>query len=141
MHNVLELPCCSGDEECLYQEQNKFDPDDFDVLIGHYKHTHIPRVTAGRHVVVDENPTDAFLSRIGGDALVRGINAFLSLADSPDIVSFDDLLTARHDSERRAAALDWFTTAEGGTGFTLIRCLLFMAGRMSVTTMNLNANP
>lgn len=117
MHNSLDLPCCAGDEECPYQARNKFDPDDYAVLVGHYKHAHIPRVTAGRHVIVDENPTDAFLSRVEGDALVRGINAFLGLEDSPDVESFDDLLTARHDPERREAAIGWFDTAEGGNGF------------------------
>jgi hypothetical protein len=125
MHRQLDppLPCCSGDtggegeDLCPYQARNQFDPDDYAVLMGHYKHAHIPRVTAGRHVVVDENPTSAFLTRIESDELLRGINAFLRLEDSPDVESFDDLLTTRHDPERRETALRWFDTAEGGQGF------------------------
>lgn len=120
MHKLLDddqLPCQAGDRVCPFQARNQYEPDDYQVLIGHYKHAHLPQVTAARHTVIDENPTDAFRTRLGGAALKRGVNAFLDLHDSPPVDGFDDLLQARHDPERRKKALQWFATANEGEGY------------------------
>ncbi len=116
IHNLLgdDLPCCDGegaDGKCDYELLLEFDPDDYEVIIGHYKHAHLPHVTGGRHIVVDENPADAFMTRIEGEQLIQGVNAFLSLHNSPPFESFTDLLEHRHtDDERRKQAVGWFST-------------------------------
>lgn len=112
IHNLLgdDLPCCDNEDgKCIYEQLLEFNPDEYEVIIGHYKHAHLPHVTGGRHVVVDENPTDAFLTRIEGERLIQGVNAFLSLQDSPPFDGWTDLLESRHaDDERREEALAWF---------------------------------
>ena len=118
IHSLLadEIPC-KHEGKCGYELRCEFDPEDFEVLVGHHKHAHLTQVTKGRHCAFDEDPTNAFTTRIAGEALTRGINALLSFADSPPFDSFTDLLEGRHDPERREAGLEWFETGNGGTGF------------------------
>ena len=115
--NHDDIPCCAGDRECPYEARNQYDPDDYLLLVGHHKHGHLPQVTAGRHTIIDEDPQSAYLTRLGGDALKRGVNAFLSLHDSPSLDSFDDVLRARHDPEDRRDALRWYDETNQGNGF------------------------
>ena len=65
----------------------------------------------GRHLAFDEDPTDAFTTRIEGGALTRGVNAFLGLHDSPPFDSWQDLIENRDDLDRREAGLKWFETS------------------------------
>jgi hypothetical protein len=107
MHALLDMPCDNGGE-CPYRAKMKFEPDDCDVLIGHYTHAHLPQFAKGRHVIVDENPADAYFETIEGNELVQAVNTFLGFEKSPDIEDFHDLLNAREDPERVQAGEDWF---------------------------------
>lgn len=107
MHALLDLPC-EDDGDCPYHARMQFEPDDFDVLIGHYAHAHLPQVASGRHVVVDENPADAYFERIEGNHLIRSVNRFLSFDESPPYDDFEDLLANRDNPERREQARDWY---------------------------------
>ncbi|QLG26518.1 hypothetical protein HUG10_02720 [Halorarum halophilum] len=53
------LPC-QHEGECPYTRKWDFDPDEVDVLIGHYAHAHKRKVIAGRTVIVDEFPKGAY---------------------------------------------------------------------------------
>jgi hypothetical protein len=118
IHNLLgdELGC-RQDGKCEYEHRCDFDPDEYQLLIGHYAHAHLPYVTAGRHCAFDEDPAAAFTTRIEGDMLTRGVNAFLDLHDSPPFDGWDDLIQHRNDPDRQQAGLDWYDEAEGGAGF------------------------
>jgi hypothetical protein len=115
IHNVLgdELGCRQNESgECEYEHRAAFDPDDYQVLIGHYAHANLPQVTAGRHVAFDEEPAGAFKQRLEGRDLTRAVNAFLGLEKSPPFDGFDDLIQHRNDPDRREAGLDWFDRPE-----------------------------
>lgn len=107
MHSLLDLPC-DDDGSCEYHAKMQFEPDDYEVLIGNYAHAHLPQVASGRHVIVDENPSDAYFETIEGNDLIRSINRFLSFAESPPFDDFHDLIEHRDDPERRQEALAWF---------------------------------
>ncbi|WP_227354203.1 hypothetical protein [Haladaptatus salinisoli] len=112
IHDLLDLPCEDGDAECPYRAKMAVELDDYQVIIGHHAHTHLPQVGQGRHVVFDEAGEDVFTTRLDGEALIRGVNAFLALHDSPPIDDWNDLLAVRTNAERRKRALAWFTRPE-----------------------------
>ena len=113
IHNLLgdELGCCE-DGKCEYEHRCDFDEDEYQVLIGHYAHAHLPHVTGGRHCAFDEDPASAFTTRVEGPDLIRGVNAFLDLQKSPPFDGWDDLIQHRNDRERREAGLAWFDRPE-----------------------------
>jgi hypothetical protein len=113
IHNLLadDLGCCA-DGKCEYEHKCDFEPDNYQVLIGHYAHAHLPHVTSGRHCAFDEDPASAFTTHVGGEQLVAGVNAFLDLHESPDFAGWDDLIQHRNDDERRARGLAWFDRPE-----------------------------
>lgn len=113
------LPCQAGDASCGYTRRWDFDPDDFDVLIGHYTHAHKPKVTTDRVVVVDEF-TGAYETELASDELADAINQYLSehgvgdglVSDDRDggylaFQTFSDLLLNRDDPDRRDPAVEW----------------------------------
>jgi hypothetical protein len=115
IHEMNEgIPCRDGDEEhsCPYEARWQFDPDNYDVLIGHYKHSHVTHVTMGRVAIFDESPSSAFSTTLGGDDLVRAINTFLSETVSPPVDDFTDLLEARGDPDRVQECERWFNQME-----------------------------
>lgn len=66
------LPCQAHDyQECPYSSAWRFDPDNYDILLGHYTHAYnqSERVTVGRGVPIDEFPGDAFERTLGGRIL------------------------------------------------------------------------
>jgi hypothetical protein len=107
---VLDRPLpCQGHEgqRCPYASKWDFDPDDYDVLIGHYAHAHKPKATTGRTVVFDEFP-DAYETRLGPE-LQGAVSYWLQVTDDVPFDSYTDLLENRSDQRRRADALLWFT--------------------------------
>jgi len=101
------LPCQEHDgHSCPYASQWDFDPDEFDVLIGHYNHAHKSKVTAGRTVVFDEFP-DAFETK-PGRLLPGAVSQWLETTPGVPFDSFADLLEHRDDEARRGEALLWF---------------------------------
>lgn len=62
------LPC-QEDGRCRYTAMWDFDPDEYDVLIGHYKHLHNQKVAEGRTVFLDEFPRGAYEQTLSGDWL------------------------------------------------------------------------
>ena len=115
IHNHAEdalgrpLPCQvaeNGDRiECRYRHAWEFDPDEYDVLIGHYAHAYVELVTAGRAVVFDEFPEDAYETTLAGDDLETAVSYWLRTTDAVPFDSYHDLVENRDDDRRRADAL------------------------------------
>jgi len=115
IHNHAEdalgrpLPCQvaeNGDRiECQYRHAWEFDPDEYDVLIGHYAHAHVELVTAGRAVVFDEFPEDAYETTLAGDDLETAVSYWLRTTDAVPFDSYHDLVENRDDDRQRADAL------------------------------------
>lgn len=117
IHEHMNLPCggTGGDEDedddgptCPYHARCNFDPDEFDVLIGHFSHAHLPQVLAGRHVVVDENPGDSLREALEGDALTAAVNTFCEITPEFPAADMTEILERRREPEFLEAALDFF---------------------------------
>jgi hypothetical protein len=102
------LPCQAHDgQQCPYSSKWDFDPDDFDVLIGHPTHAYREnKVVSGRTVVFDEFP-GAFETRLGTN-LQGAVSYWLQANDGVPFDDYTDLLENRSDETRRADALLWF---------------------------------
>jgi len=102
------LPCQEHDgERCPYAAKWDFDPDEYDVLIGHYAHAHREdKVVNGRAVVFDEFP-DAYETVLGPE-LQGAVSYWLESTDGIPFESYTDLVENRTDESRRADALLWF---------------------------------
>ncbi|WP_459883088.1 hypothetical protein, partial [Halorubrum gandharaense] len=101
------LPCQEHEgQRCPYASKWEFDPDEYDVLIGHYNHAHKPKVAAGRTVVFDEFP-DAYETLLGPE-LQGAVSYWLEATDGVPFDSYTDLVENRSDESRRADALLWF---------------------------------
>jgi len=120
IHEMNEGIPCRGDHGedddgealCPYEQRWKFDPDDYQVIIGHYKHAHVTHVTMGRVAIFDEAPVNQFTERLAGGRLVTAINTFLSQEVSPPVEDFDDLIRNRDDSETVNECSRWFNQME-----------------------------
>jgi len=100
------LPCQRHEgQDCPYASKWDFDPDEFDILLGHYSYAHKSKVTAGRTVVFDEFP-DAYEETLTTPE--RAISYWLSTVDGVPFEDYTDLHDNRDDQERRADALLWF---------------------------------
>lgn len=115
IHSMNEgIPCRDHDDDddedakCPYEAKWDFDPDNYQVIIGHYKHSHVTHVTMGRVAVFDESPTDQFTSRLEGQRLIRAVNTFLSMEVSPPVGDFTELLESRNDPETVKRCSRWF---------------------------------
>jgi hypothetical protein len=107
--NVLgeSLPCQCDGHQCTYTSKWDFDPDDIDVLIGHYSHAYrADKVVNGRTVVFDEFPS-AYETEIGPE-LQGAVSYWLNTTPGIPFDSWTDLLEHRDDEERRGEALLWF---------------------------------
>ena len=89
-----DLPCQQG-SECPYASKWKLDTDDYDVLIGHYRHAKKTEVVEDRVVVFDEFAEDAF-DTVLDENLDRAVTRFLADSDLP-LDSVTDLLEERGD--------------------------------------------
>jgi len=120
IHEMNDNIPCRGDHDhdddgealCEYEQKWQFDPDDYQVIIGHYKHAHVTHVTMGRVTIFDEAPVNQFTERLEGTRLVTAINTFLSQTVSPPVDDFDDLIRNRDDSETVTACSRWFSQME-----------------------------
>jgi hypothetical protein len=102
------LPCDGpAGRRCSYKIGWEFDADEYDVLIGHYSHAHVDSVVAGRTVVADEFPGDAFVTTLGV-GLPGAVTQFVQRHDALPFDDHADLIEHRSDDQRRADALAWF---------------------------------
>jgi hypothetical protein len=97
------LPC-QHDGECSYLKKWDFDPYEYDVLIGHYSHAHLPFILQNRTLVIDEFP-DAYETKFENPAPI--VTPFLESHEDLPFSEFTELLEKRNNESRRTAALDW----------------------------------
>jgi DNA-binding transcriptional ArsR family regulator len=103
------LPC-QCDAQCTYTRKWDFEPDEVDVLIGHYSHAHrADKVVNSRTVVFDEFPS-AYETEVGPE-LQGAVSYWVSTTPAIPFDSWTDLLENRDDEERRGEALLWFEEA------------------------------
>jgi len=109
------LPCQRHDgQECPYSSAWRFDPDDYDILLGHYTHAYnqSEKVTVDRAVLVDEFPGDAFERGLGGGILKGAVTHYLQARDAIPYDDHTDLIENRDDDARRADALAALTDGD-----------------------------
>jgi hypothetical protein len=100
------LPCQAHEgQQCpLAAKWAALEPDDVDVLIGHYAHGHKQKVTQGRVVVVDEFPDDAY-ETVLGSKLPGAVTTFLQREGGLPFEDYTDLVEHRDDARRGEALL------------------------------------
>ena len=124
IHNIAEdalgrpLPCQVAETgeavECPHRHAWDFDPDDYDLLIGHYSHAHTQAATEDRTVVFDEFPGGAFEEILAPGDLQRAVSHYLGATDELPFEDFTDLMDHRHgDGQRRADALAHYLDGNG----------------------------
>jgi hypothetical protein len=104
IHDVLDLECDEGGS-CPYIDRLDFDPENFDVLIGHYTHGYAKRYTKERVVFLDEFAGDGFVDEITD--IGRKVTAFLEKTDLP-YSDYEDLLQTRSEPVGKQDFLWWY---------------------------------
>ena len=100
------LPCQKEGHTCSYTAKWDFDPDDYDVLIGHYSHAYREdKVVNGRSVVPDE--FHAYETTLGAE-LQPAVSYWLDTTPGVPFNSYTDLVENRDDPDRRGEGLQWF---------------------------------
>lgn len=98
IHKRVDTPCQGYQgQQCPYKSKWQFEPDNFDVLIGHPAHAYIPKVTIRRTVVVDEFPDGAYETRLEAEQLQPAVSHWLSTHDVP-FSDYTDLVENRDTS-------------------------------------------
>ena len=101
------LPCQQDGHTCSYTAKWDFNPDEYDVLIGHYSHAYRgDKVVNGRSVVLDEFP-NAYETTLGPE-LQGAVSYWLDTTPGIPFDSYTDLVEHRSDADRRGEALAWF---------------------------------
>lgn len=98
------IPC---ENNCPYRERWNFNPDNFDVLAGHYVHAFHEDLLNDRCGIIDEFPGGAYETTIDGN-LRDIIDPFLEVADGFLFDNYQDLIENRHQDECREKAKSWF---------------------------------
>lgn len=98
---------CQTDGDCSFVTKREFEPGDFDVLLGTYRHAYREKWIEGRYVAIDEFPEDAFLTKFE-----NGIEPVVSayLEDYEDELPFSnhrDFLRRMDDSDVRDEVKEW----------------------------------
>lgn len=96
IHEKDEVPC--GDD-CPYREDWRFDPVDFDIIVGHYTHANVRHIVDDRTVIFDEFPEEVFES-VYDDNLAEAVTHYLQQEDEIPFENFTELLEGRHDTKR-----------------------------------------
>lgn len=101
------LPC-QQHGNCSYFSAKDFDPDEFDVLIGHYKQAYVPDYTEGRYVAIDEFPKNDYWTTYNGGRVTTAIQAYLDHHDSFPFDSVKGLKEYRRNPEKKENGIEWF---------------------------------
>ena len=123
------LPC-QQEGDCSYFAARDFDPEEVDVLIGHYRHAHVPERVEGRYVAFDEFPEGEFLIKYSAGTVSKAVSSYLATNDDLPFSYLKDLKESRRNPERKRAGTEWFeqynptlkrdvdgaVTAPGGNG-------------------------
>lgn len=100
------LPC-QEDGPCPYMEKREFNPEDYDVLIGHYLQAHNQDYIEGRYVAFDEFPGDAFFFEPTHNDATRAITNYLEIEDELPFDNWKELTRERYKPEYSDAINEW----------------------------------
>ena len=89
LHSDRHLPC----EPCPYVQAWDFNPENVDIIIGHYKHAYVNRVIDGRIVVLDEFPGNSYITSIPNPEPI--VTEYVTRTDTIPYTDYDDLLQNR----------------------------------------------
>lgn len=98
-------PPCQNESRCPYQSAWDFQPEDYDVIMGYYTQAYVDKVTENRVVVIDEIPSDAFLTQFEDPQ--TPITNFLQQTNGIPFPNYHSLI-ANKDSQKEETALKWF---------------------------------
>lgn len=101
------LPC-QQEGDCSYFEARDFDPAGFDVLIGHYRHSHVPERIKGRYIVFDEFPEGDFLTGYSAGTVSKAVKTYLDTNDGLPFSYLKDLKEFRRNPEHKQTGIEWF---------------------------------
>lgn len=103
IHEWLNL---HSDTDCQFiVDMQNFDPEQHQVLIGHYILGNLKTCTSGRTVIVDEFPENSFITHVKSPQ--RPVTEFLKQCNLP-YSDWTELLEYRNDDDRRRKAKGWF---------------------------------
>lgn len=100
-----ELPC-QHEDECPYLTAHDFDPDEFDVLVGHYLHGHVEQRIAGRYVAIDEFPEGDFETTYKSSVVYSAVSAYFQQEDGIPFRYAKEIASCR-DPTRIQQAIEW----------------------------------
>jgi hypothetical protein len=101
------LPC-QQEGGCSYSSAHELDPEEFDVLVGHYRHAHVPERVENRYVVFDEFPEEDFLAQYSADVVSKALDTYLDNNDGLDFEYLRDLKEFRRNDKDKQAGIKWF---------------------------------
>lgn len=104
IHSRLDPPC-QDSGPCPYMEAVDFDPEDYDVLIGHPKHAYVNKYLEDRTPVFDEFPGEEYQTTIG-ENLSEVVTSFLQSHDSMEFKHYTDVIENRDVGYRQRIALE-----------------------------------
>jgi hypothetical protein len=100
------LPC-QQEGGCSYLSAHDVDPGEFDVLVGHYRHAHVPERVENRYIVFDEFPEGDFLAQYSAGTVSKAVNAYLD-DDGLPFLYLKDLKESRRNNKRKQIGIGWF---------------------------------
>jgi hypothetical protein len=104
IHSWLNL---HPNTDCQFAtEMRDFEPEQHQVLIGHYTLANFEQYTSDRTVIVDEFPEESYITHVKEPE--EPVSAFLEEHDLP-YADWTDLVEHRKDPGRRKEALSWFS--------------------------------
>lgn len=122
IHTYNQNLPCQEDGSCPSTEAWKFDPDDFDLLVGNYRHLNADQkvvcseedkqtfANRKRVVIVDEFPEDAYERKVEE---LSSVNEFLQQYDELPFRYWVELFEWRHSEEKQEQAADFLTSEFG----------------------------
>lgn len=109
------LPC-QRDSQCPYMADREYDPDDYDILIGHYTHAYSWKPTAGRFLVFDEFPENDFLVEFESGDFQEAISDYVSSHDGFPLTNAKQVLAKRDLAKKHRPMVEaWLTNKEDET--------------------------
>lgn len=107
LHSRLTgLPCQSGGA-CPFISKRDFDPDEYDVLLGTYRHAHREEWIEDRYVAFDEFPSDDYLTTFD-DGIAPVVSAYVEDEDNDlPFTDYFDLLARRSDTAVQDTIEGW----------------------------------
>lgn len=109
IHTHYDFPCSAGDSNCSYKSQWDFEPEEYDVIVGHYKHAYNPALSENRTVFVDEFPGDAYESTFEHSQLSQIITAFCEQHDDFPFADFTAVIEQRNNPLKKEQGRMWLT--------------------------------